>query len=159
MRFNHLLATVTILASGACASSASPTPGVSLPITRVGASGLGHGLQRPATLVVRDRDAWLSVWVQLFGSDTALPPPLLEIDFTTEMVVVFALGAQPSSGYEARIVSATETSGVVTVEAEHVSPARNCGTLTVITYPTDVVRMPRREGTVQFEIRPRTASC
>ena len=112
------------------------------------------------TSVVRDRDAWLRMWVALFpGSPTSLPPPLPEVDFSREMVVVAALGSQPSSGYDIVFTGAFEADGVVTMELETRSPGPGCGTLTVITAPVDLARVPRRDGSVVFRPTPTVTTC
>lgn len=160
MRRCHLQLTLcAILTAQACASPTAQTTTVRVPVTRVvDGFGLPFGLEQPATLTVRDRDTWQSIWIQIHRRGSTVPS-LPEIDFSTDMVVVAALGAQPSSGYGVTITGASETNGVVTVEADSSSPGRNCVTLTVITYPTDIVRMPRRSGAVQFQITPRVIAC
>jgi hypothetical protein len=112
------------------------------------------------TSVVRDRDAWLRTWVALFpGSPTSLPPPLPDVDFSREMVVVAALGSRPSSGYDVVFTSASEADGVVTMELETRSPGPGCVTLTVITAPVDLARVPKRDGSVVFHPTPAVTRC
>ena len=52
-------------------------------------------------LVVRDRATWLDLWKRIYRVDTRLGeyPKLPEVDFSREMLVVAALGQQPTSGY------------------------------------------------------------
>lgn len=155
MRTGHLIATVSAMLTACASSSTAPTPAVPVPITRIG-DRFG-GLEAPATLVVRDRDMWQSIWIQIHRGGFA--PPLPEVNFSTDMIVVVALGAKPTSGYAVTVTAASETGRVVTVETDSVSPGPNCVTLQVITYPTDVVRMPRRDGEVGFRITPKVTSC
>jgi protease stability complex PrcB-like protein len=159
MRISHLVTTLSaILAIGSCASPTSPT--ASIPFTRFpdAGIGLGSGLQQPATLTVRDGEAWQSIWSQIHRNVTPVPP-LPAIDFAVDMVVVAAVGAQSTSGYSVTITGASESNGVVTIDAESASPGSTCVTLPVVTYPTDLARLSRREGAVQFRITPRVSVC
>ena len=117
------------------------------------------GHDQPQTVVVRDRDTWVRVWNQIYARITALPPPIVEVDFSKEMVVLAALGTQPSSGFEVLFTSASEADGVVTVEVEARSPGPRCVTLTVITSPLDLARVPTRSGTVLFHTTPTVVTC
>lgn len=162
MRFRHVLMTSLVLLSApACTNPTSPETTVPLPVTRLRTQGvnLGLGLERPATFVVRDPDTWQSTWNQMHQRTLGGPPPLPAIDFATEMIAVAALGAQPNSGYAITLTGATDAHGFVTVEALSTSPGPNCLTLQVITYPMDVARLPRRDGTVGFRLTPDVTSC
>jgi hypothetical protein len=148
--------------SGSCSQPNSPTRTVPLPLTRFRADPVAYlafsGYNQPTTLVIRDRGAWQAAWGQMYrGQNPA--PPLPEIDFTSEMVVLAAAGGRPSSGYDILLTGASKTDDLVTVRALERSPAPNCVTLTVITSPADVARMPRLEGRVLFEITPGVTAC
>ena len=155
--------------SAGCAQPNAPSAGcvspacVELPLTRfrpdeiafVGANEFDHS----ASIVVRDRNAWESAWAQLHRRLGGPPPPLPAVDFSTEMVLVLAIGARSTSGYSVRLTGASESGGAVTVDAVVSSPRADCITLQVITYPVDLVRMSRRSGTVTFRVTPGAPSC
>ena len=154
------LALMALLAS-VCAQQMPASPGmaVPMPITRLPLDGAAFsGYEQPITLVVRDRETWQSTWSQVYRARNEVPP-LPPIDFSTEMIVVAALGAKPTSGYAVELTSAYVSNGTVTVEAASVSPGPLCVTLQVITNPVDIARLPRRDGAVQFHFTPRVASC
>src|SRR5262245_64975265 len=90
---------------------------------------------------------------------TSLPPPVPEVDFSREMVVVAALGRRPSSGYEIVFTGASEADGVVTMELETKAPGPRCVTLSVITAPVDLARVPKRDGRVVFRPTPTVVNC
>lgn len=153
---------VAALVTAACDRPGSPTNGTPLSMTRLreGAASFMtfSGYEQSITLVVRDRDAWQLVWNQAHRNIFPIPP-VPEIDFSTEMIVVAALGTRPSSGYDVVFTRASEANGVITVNAEARAPGPNCGTLTVITSPLDLARVPARSGTVLFHIMPSTVRC
>ena len=157
-----VFALIALLPGLACAQPqqpASPGMAVPMPITRVPPDGGAFsGYEQPTTLVVRDREAWQSAWSQVSRGRNPVPP-LPSIDFSTQMIVVAALGAKPTSGYAVEFTGASVSNDIVTVEATSVSPGTRCVTLQVITYPVDIARLPRRDGAVQFHFTPSVTSC
>jgi hypothetical protein len=151
-----------VLAGGACSQPASPSMAVALPLTRFRPESIGYlffsGYAEPTTIVIRDRETWQSVWGRLYDRGSTVPP-LPEIDFSHEIVLLAAAGSRPSSGYDVLITGASEADGVVTVEALIRSPAATCGTATVITEPVDLARMPGRNGTVRFHLTAGVNAC
>jgi len=76
-------------------------------------------------------------------------PPLPEIDFSKEMIVVSAMGSRPSSGYLIYIDGACEVDGQVEVFVSSVEDG--CGAeLAIVTNPADAVRLPRTDLPVVF---------
>lgn len=87
-------------------------------------------------------------------------PALPDIDFSREILVVAALGERGSSGYIIVFEGAVENgAGGVDVVVRSLSPARNCGTLTVLTQPVDIARIPVKYASVRFVERKGTAMC
>jgi hypothetical protein len=150
------------IATAACSSPASPGSSTELPLTRLRTDSSSYmqfsGYETAMAVAIRDRAAWLSAWAQMYGRTNTLPPPLPEIDFANEMILLVALGTQPSSGYDVIIDRASESGDVVTVDATARRPG-NCGVLTVITTPVDVARVPKRTGAVVFRTSPVTTTC
>jgi len=157
-------ALIALLVAGACSHPSSPTAKTPLSMVRFrGEPSSFVAFSRfdaPQNYVVRERDEWLRTWVMLFpGGPTSLPPPLPDVDFSREMVVVAALGSRPSSGFEIVFTGAAETDGVVTMELETRTPSPRCVTATVITAPADIARIPRRNGQVLFRPTPIVVNC
>jgi protease stability complex PrcB-like protein len=154
---------LTAPAIAGCAGPAAPTQSTPLTLVRFRADASSFlsysGYDVATNLVIRGRAQFLQAWAQLYkAGPTSLPPPLPEIDFSTEMVVLTALGNQPSSGYDVIIDRATEADGVVTVDVTARRPG-NCAALTVITTPVDLARLSRRDGPVVFRMSPVTTTC
>jgi hypothetical protein len=122
-------------------------------------SGIGESLR----MVIRDRDAWRDIWKEIhspkgYGSGTELPP-LPEIDFSREMVVVAALGARPSSGYSIIVDRAYERDDRLEIAVRTTSPGKGCMALAVVTAPVDVVRLPKTDRSVVFRETEITHNC
>ncbi len=166
----HVLMTSVVLVSAACTQPAAPTTTacvapacVDLPLARFRADELAsvgaNGWDDAATVVVRDRDTWQATWNKMHERLAGPRPPLPTVDFSTEMVVVIALGARSNSGFGITITRASEADGVITVDALSTGPGPGCITAQVITYPIDVVRLPRRNSAVYFRVGPGVTSC
>jgi hypothetical protein len=110
-------------------------------------------------LVIKNRDEFSNLWKQLTAPvpPGQWVPPLPEVDFSKEMVVVAAMGQRPSSGYWIIIDGACEVDGQVEVFIRSVEDV-SCGAhLGVVTYPADAVRIPRTGLPVVF--RETQISC
>jgi hypothetical protein len=153
----------TILALTTLTACGSPTsPSTPLPLTRFRAEPtsflIGSGYDQPRTLVIHDRDTWVRTWADIYRRADP-PPPIPEIDFANEMVVVAALGPRPSSGFDVIFTGAAEAGDVVTVDVESRTPAPSCVTLPVVTSPVDIARIPRRNGAVTFRTTGIVVNC
>ena len=153
---------VTALGAGGCSSPSGPSTKTALSLVRFRSESqsflMFSGYDQPQTVVVRDRDTWQRIWNEIYRRMTPVPP-LVEVDFSNEMVVMAAQGSQPSSGFEILFTSASETDGAVTVEVEARAPGPRCVTLAVMTSPLDLARIPTRSGTVFFRTTPTVVNC
>jgi hypothetical protein len=135
---------------------------VPVPLTRFRPGPVGYsafsGYAQPTTLVIPDRETWQSAWSRLHDG-VSPAPPLPEINFSNDIVVLAAAGSRQSGGYDVLLTGASETDGVVTIEALIRSPAPNCVAAQVITAPVDLARMPARNGTVLFHMTARVNGC
>ena len=109
-------------------------------------SGIGDALR----IVIRDNEAWRDMWKRIHYPVSPSPPPLPEIDFSQEMVIVVALGARPSGGYGIIIDGAYERDYLLEVLVRSVSPGKGCLNVAMVTQPVDIVRLPKTQGTVVF---------
>ena len=119
---------------------------------------LPGGISRRARLVIRDRDEFNELWKELFrfGSDK---PALPEVDFAREMIIVAAMGEQPSSGYEIIIDSACEVDNQFVVLVRSTDFLK-CGLqLGIVTAPVDIVRLPKTNLPVVFRETEVTSDC
>ena len=108
--------------------------------------------------VVRDQTTWQSLWSRMNANH--IPAPALPtVDFSTEMVVVAAAGGKPSGGFSVSVDSASERSGTVTVEVTMTSPGPTCIRAGILTSPVAVAKLPRRAGTVNFNVTRGIWNC
>jgi hypothetical protein len=109
-------------------------------------------------LVIKNQDQYNEFWKQFTAP--VLPgnwiPPLPEIDFSKEMLIVSANGERPSSGYWTIIDGACEAGGQVEIFISNVEDVCG-GAFGVVTYPADAVRIPRTDLPVVF--RESQISC
>jgi hypothetical protein len=131
-------------------------PGKSVPVTRLvvtfgtNKTSIWNGLlSARSRIVVRDRETWDGVWKKIVAPNPyASFPPLPEIDFSRELLVVVGMGQKPSSGYRIIVSSAREIDNRIEVEVQSTSP---CGMdLGIMTSPVDIVRLPWTELPVTF---------
>ena len=88
-------------------------------------------------------------------SQTGMPPsdgvpPLPEVDFAKEMVVIAAMGEKPSCCPWTFIDGACEANGQLEVFVSNVDDVSCIGQYAVLTYPADAVRLPRTDLPVVF---------
>jgi hypothetical protein len=121
-------------------------------------SFLNGGIKERVRLVIRDRDEFDKFWKQIYrlGSDK---PPLPEVDFSREMIVVAAMGQQPSSGYEIIVDGACEVDNQLEVLVRSTNFLK-CGLqLGIVTAPVDMVRLPKTNMQLVFRETEVTSDC
>lgn len=127
-----------------------PDPGIPLPITRLNSKQCPTcRSKKKLRLVIRDQNEWRAVW-EAINQSAFRKPPLPEIDFSREMVVVVASGERPSSGYSILVDSAYERNDQLEINVVSRSPL-HCAVLTVMTDPLDIALLPKSERSVVFK--------
>ena len=108
--------------------------------------------EKAVRLVIKNRDEFSNFWKQFTAQvpPGQWVPPLPEIDFSKEMIVVSAMGQRPTSGYLTVIDGACEVDGHVEVFISSVEDVKCIGVADVLTYPADAVRLPRSDLPVVF---------
>jgi hypothetical protein len=118
---------------------------------------LNGGISQRTRLVIRDRAEFNELWQQITRI-TSDKPPLPEVDFSREMIIVVAMGQQPSR-YEIIIDSACEVENQleVLVRSTKFLP---CGLQTGLPPETvDIVRLPKTDLPVVFRETEVTSDC
>jgi hypothetical protein len=162
VRFSSLVFAMLVAACASSEVSTSP-PGSSIPIVRLRSEPYSFtfvsGFDEPSRLVVRDLATWQAAWTRTFRGASPIPP-LPDIDFSREMVVLVALGSHSSGGYGILIDGASEA-GVqgVDLAVHSISPGPKCGVTGAFTQPVDIARMPRRDGAIRFLERNEVTHC
>lgn len=138
-------------------------PGVDIPLTRFTTepSSFLHysGFNTSARTIVGDRLTWRAVWDALYRRQSEIPP-LPEVDFSKEEILVAALGERGSGGFSIVFQGASgNDSGGVDVVVKSGSPGNGCAALTVLTQPVDIARIPKVNGAVHFVERASVSNC
>ena len=144
------------LLAGGCSSPAVPTESIAV-TTLAESTDAEGGLKTEATFVIRDADTLRRVWAQVFGSRTTREVP--SVNFNEVIIVIAAMGAEPTTGYEIKITGATRRDRGVVVGVTTVSPGPSCAVSQVITYPVALSRLPRTDANVGFEFTRTTRAC
>ena len=121
-------------------------------------SYLRGGISQRARLVIRDRAEFNELWNNKIMSNLSDKPPLPEVDFSREMLIVAAMGQQPSP-YEIIIDSACEVDNQleVLVRSTKFLP---CGLYPgLLPQTVDIVRLPKTDLPVVFRETEVTSDC
>lgn len=102
-------------------------------------------------VVVKDQQAWLKLWTAHAGAAATLPV----VDFSTSMVLAVFMGAQSDGCYGTAITDVYAQDGVLKVSrVDSVpGPSSTMACTMHITYPADIVVVPRSELPVEFVVR------
>jgi hypothetical protein len=112
----------------------------------------------PLRLVITTPGEWQQFWSERFAGQLPMPP-LPAVDFATEMVVAVTAGQKPSGGYSIRIESVTERGAELEAVVLEKAPGAACVVTGALTFPFDVIRVPRANQTVRFVDRQATNDC
>lgn len=114
-------------------------------------------LRETLNLVIRDEDALQALWgtTEPVTGETEFP----SVDFSTEMVIVAAMGERGSSGYIISIDKVVEDEDGIQVYITETSPADDCINLTVMTAPHHIVKIPQSDKEVTFNINREINPC
>jgi hypothetical protein len=157
---------LSLIAVGACqgalAGGQPPAHGEPVPLVRFrkspSAFSAYSGLIDSVRLVVRDSTAWRQLWQQI-NRPFIPPPPLPPVDFQREMVVVAALGARPSAGFDVVIERAANDSAGIEIDVRRASPGAGCPVAAAITQPVDMAKIPASDRALRFRERSTVISC
>jgi hypothetical protein len=158
-----LIASVAVALAACGSDPVSVGTGESLTVARfttlesAAAQGTRIDTTRRRTTIT-DAAAWGTFWTSLIP-DPQATGPAPSVDFSREMVIAAVMPLRPSSGYRIAIEHVTEFADHIEAEVVERSPAPGCVTLTVITRPFDVVRVPRRDKPVTFVERTVETPC
>jgi hypothetical protein len=155
-----------VLTAGACHSAfASGQPALTaepVKVTRFDDRVAGFsetsGFGEAVRLVVRDTSAWRRTWARL-NAPFFPQPPLPQVDFSREMVLVAALGNRATGGFEIRIDSAVRRRDTIEVSIHWTSPGEGCLLAAVYTQPVDVAKIPAGPLPVLFREQNVRTSC
>lgn len=115
--------------------------------------GTRSGIRDERKLVIRDWDAWRALWAE--HTKGQVPSPSLPyVDFARAMVIGVFLGEKPTSGHAVEIVEVRVLFEKLLVRVQVTTPPPGAILLQVLTQPFHLVKVPRYEGPVVFELFP-----
>lgn len=107
----------------------------------------GYTSQR--RLVIRTAVEWAAEWETIFGTQSS-KPPLPQVDFAREMVIVSAAGIRGSSGYSITVRNAALDGAMLSVGVIETLPGADCVLAPTQTSPVYAVRIARFDGQPVF---------
>jgi hypothetical protein len=122
---------------------------------RTVATGDMHS-EESGLFVARDADQWVRLWQRMTASQYS---PLPHVDWSTEMVVVVALGMRPSGGYSVEIEKVTASPDTLDVHAREDQPGPYCGVTDALTDPFHAVAMVAHDGQPRLIHRVTIVEC
>jgi hypothetical protein len=120
---------------------------------------LNGGISQRSRFVIRDRAEFNELWNKIMSNvSEKRKPPLPEVDFSREMLIVAAMGFQPSA-YEIIIDSACEVDNQLEVLV-HSIKFLPCGAYAgLLPESVDIVRVPKTDLPVIFRETEFTVDC
>lgn len=159
----HFLPTVVLLVSTSCSglqkpeATCGPVQAQPVPIVRV-LQGVGAGSElSERLLVIRNQSDLAEAWGKLFDPNPA--PPVPSVDFQDEMVIIYAMGTQPSGCYSAEIEGVRGAGPELLVSVREVEPERRCTCTFNLVMPFEVIRLTSHAGPVSLCVRRTVLQC
>ena len=149
---------VSVLSANQDTEKGTPVPFTQLDPKRPGPLTTNSGIVKRLRIVIRDRDAWVELWKQL-SSKQFPQPPLPEIDFSREMLIVVAMGEQGTGGFSISVDGVYEKNNKIEVIVKSFRPGKKCMLTQALTQPVDVVRLKKSDYSVVFRETSETKNC
>jgi hypothetical protein len=118
----------------------------SSPAMRVLEGGAQSFIDSPRTVVAKTQPEWEALW-KIHAPSREMP----KVDFEREMVVAVFAGSRNTAGYSLQIVGAEEQGDALVVRYRETAPRPAAILAQVVTFPHQIVAIPRYAGTVRFE--------
>ena len=109
-------------------------------------SDLMSGIDRPQQSVAKTAAEFQTLWQQ-----HAPGRPMPSVDFAKTMVVAVFLGSRPTGGFGVEITGVRTEGDATIVRWSERKPAPGQMASQVITAPSFIATVPRRDGPVRFE--------
>jgi protease stability complex PrcB-like protein len=127
------------------------------PLPEADPARFSSGMTTRQRLVVRDHATWVTVWPQIYGRTP--PAPVPTIDFTSSVVIVAAMGTEPTTSYEITVDDVRTLHEDAWISVTEESPSPECTVGDVITAPVAVVVVPRFAGQATFLEHTSQGAC
>jgi hypothetical protein len=114
-------------------------------------------IEEPMLKVIRTREELDKLWQLPSSRIEKSDAP--DIDFDTQMLIVAAMGEQPSSGYSIEITGAEKKDDVWVVSVKETSPGPSCIGLMVLTTPHHLAVIPKSSSEITFQVAQVIEDC
>lgn len=155
MRWTYLLCVLFLTtACGRGGAPAAPAPLNPISIDAREFQTDAGGIADSMAIVIRDADALRTWWERATATQTT-PPPVPEVDFQRQMLLLIAGGRMPP-GYDIRVDSVgmrrerTESGTTKDVLAVQYTFTHTCRRISRDAFPLEIVRVRRDENEVRF---------
>lgn len=105
--------------------------------------------QTMGNLVVRSQQEW----IDSIGSQENT------IDFSQKTALIISMGQRMTGGYTIETKSITEKKDKIYVSLDFIAPGKNCITIQVVNYPTQILLIPATKKEIVWEITNKTQDC
>jgi PrcB C-terminal len=112
------------------------------------------GITESTRQVVRVQSTFEMVWADVVGAQMPVPP-LPDVDFQRDMVLVVGLGTQPDGCYAIAVTDAFGDGIDLTVTVTETGPTPTCTCALGLVQPVEVIEVPRAD---QVHFRTATAT-
>ncbi|MFK7972080.1 MAG: protease complex subunit PrcB family protein [Bacteroidia bacterium] len=151
-----LLIATMLMACGTTKSSTQKTE--MIPFTQIYADAYGNA-DGQGHVLVSSADEWDEAWTSLYTLQDP-PPPMPEVDFSKDQVLIYRLGSRPSGGYGAEVASLTIEGNTLLVHILEKQPGAGCITTMAITNPFVVISLPKKDyDTVTVDVKIEKTPC
>lgn len=117
------------------------------------------GITTAMRTVLRSSAEFERYWQEVPAVHGSQAPPMPDIDFSREMVIVASLGFQRGAGAQVAITKVRDWKGVLDVNVQVTLPPTGCDGWPKIEYPMTIVRVPISQSTALFHDRLIKTSC
>ena len=116
------------------------------------------GLREPERLVIRDEREFAAIWTKAYGIIEPAPP-IPEVDFKRNQVIVVAMGEQANGGYAIEVAGVAASGGRLAVDVMMTKPGPGCAVTGALTQPLDMVKVPAIDAVPEFRDRTSMTRC
>lgn len=125
---------------------------------RIARGGLS-GYTVSANLVINNHADWVRVWDQAFCHTIIPCPATPDVDFSQRTVLAVFVGQKNSLGYDVKVTGATMEASKTKVGLTLTVPGRGCIVGQMVTYPYDIVDIPKTTGPISLTSKTQTSNC
>jgi len=120
--------------------------------------GTNSGFKTAENKVINSTEEFSKIWKILFQNYMETPP-LPKVDFRAYSAILVTIGEQNSGGYTINVKSITASKTQEKVIVNTSIPGKSCMTTSVMTYPFQLIMLPKTNGQVSFEKKETTYEC